>query len=83
MRNVGEKYRVTCRSSRARNFLTRHPLADIFRPPYPPIASQSISQDVPVARARVFQFTLPLLRGPAEAALYCAHSPNPLFPFQG
>ncbi len=29
-----------------------HPLADIFHPPCPPIASQSISRDVPFARAR-------------------------------
>jgi hypothetical protein len=36
------------------NFLTRPPTADTFHPPYPPIASQSISQDVPLARARVF-----------------------------
>jgi hypothetical protein len=31
-----------------------HPLADDFHPPYLPIASQSISRDVPLARARVF-----------------------------
>ena len=33
-------------------FSPAHPLADIFHPPYPPIASQSISRDVPSARAR-------------------------------
>ena len=33
-------------------FSPAHLLADIFHPPYPPIASQSISRDVPVARAR-------------------------------
>ena len=31
-----------------------HPLADVFHPPYPPIASQSISLDVPLAQARAF-----------------------------
>jgi len=35
-----------------RSHSTAHPLADIFHPPYPPIASQSISRDVPFARAR-------------------------------
>ena len=30
-------------------------------------------RDVPLARARAFQFSLPLSRGVAEAALYCAH----------
>jgi hypothetical protein len=45
----------------AHNFLT-HPLADIFHPPDPPIASQSISRDVPVARARAFRFTISLFR---------------------
>ena len=54
------------------SFLT-HALADIFHPPYPPIASQSISRDVPVARARAIQFSIPLLKEVAEAALYCAH----------
>ena len=38
----------------ARNFFTAHPLADIFHLPYPPIASQSISRDVPLTRARAF-----------------------------
>jgi len=39
----------------ARSFLTRpHPRADTFHPPYPPIAWQSISRDVPVALARAF-----------------------------
>jgi hypothetical protein len=35
-------------------FSPAHPLADIFYPPYPPIASQSISRDVPLARASTF-----------------------------
>ena len=48
-------------------------MADIFHPPDPPIAGQSISRDVPLARARAFQFSIPLFRGVAEAALYCAH----------
>ena len=51
----------------ARNFSPDHPLADIFYPPHPPIASQSISRDVPLARARASYFllcniTLALLR---------------------
>jgi hypothetical protein len=54
-------------------FSPAHPLADIFHPPYPPIASQSISRDVPLARASTFKFSTPLFRGVAEAALYCAH----------
>jgi hypothetical protein len=57
----------------ARNALTAHPLADIFHPPYPLIASQSISRDVPFARARAFRLLIPLVKGVAEAALYCAH----------
>jgi len=55
------------------NLSPSYPLADIFHPPYPPIASQSISRDVPLARARAFQFTLPLHSGVTKAALYCAH----------
>jgi hypothetical protein len=39
-------------------FSPAHPLADIFHPPYPPIASQSISRDVPLARARATCFLL-------------------------
>ena len=35
-------------------FSPTHPLADTFHPPYPPIASQSISRDVPLTRARAF-----------------------------
>jgi hypothetical protein len=35
-------------------FLPARPLADIFHPPYPPIAWRSISRDVPLARARAF-----------------------------
>ena len=59
-------------------FSPAHPLADIFHPPYPPIASQSISRDVPFTRARVLQFSIPLLEGVAEAALYCAHPSHQL-----
>ena len=41
-------------------FSPAHRLAYIFRLPYPAIASQSISRDVPLARARAFRFfTLP------------------------
>jgi len=54
-------------------FSPAHPLAGIFHPPYPPIASQSISRDVPVALARAFRSSSPLVKGVAEAALYCAH----------
>ena len=43
-------------------FSPAHPLADIFHPPCPPIASQSISRDVPLARARAVQFATPLFR---------------------
>ena len=42
-------------------------------PPYPPIASQSISRDVPVIRARALQFSKPVFRGVSEAARYCTH----------
>ncbi len=42
------------RSSIARNFLTRPPTGRYFHLPYPPMASQSISRDVPVARASTF-----------------------------
>jgi len=55
----------------ARSFLT-HPLADIVHPPYPTIASQSISRDVPGAQARPSD-SLYLFWGVAKAALYCAH----------
>jgi len=55
------------------SFSPAHPLADIFHPPYPPIALQSISLDVPLARARAFRFPIPPFRGVAKAALYCAH----------
>ena len=54
-------------------FSPSHPLADTFHPPYPPIASQSISPDVPLARARAFQLFFPPFWGVAKAALYCAH----------
>jgi hypothetical protein len=51
-----------------------------FTRPYPPIASQPIPLDVPLARARAFQFSIHLFKGVAEAALYCAHraTGNPL-----
>ena len=39
-------------------FSPAHSLADIIHPPYPPIASQSISRDVPLARARASCFLL-------------------------
>jgi len=39
-------------------FSPAHPRADIFHPPYPPIASQSISRDVPLAQARASCFLL-------------------------
>ena len=45
-------------SPTARNFLTR---------------PSTGTRDVPVARARAFRFFLPLLKGVAQAALYCAH----------
>lgn len=35
-------------------FSPAHALANIFHPPDPPIALQSIAQDVPLARARAF-----------------------------
>jgi hypothetical protein len=38
-------------------FSAAHPLADIFHPPYPPIASQSISRDVPLTPARALKFS--------------------------
>ena len=47
--------------------------AQLSHPPYPPIASQSISRDVPLAQARAFRFFIPLLKGVAKAALNCAH----------
>jgi hypothetical protein len=40
----------------ARVFLTLPPTGRYFYTPYPPIASQSISRDVPRARARAFRF---------------------------
>ena len=42
------------RSLIARDILTRPPTGKHFHPPYPPIASQSISRDVPVAQASPF-----------------------------
>ena len=43
-------------------FSPAHPPADISHPPNPPIALQSISRDVPLARARAFQFSSSLVR---------------------
>ena len=62
------------------SFSPANPLAEIFHPPDPPIASQSISRDVPLARARAFRSSSTLVKGVAKAALYCAqysHPPNP------
>ena len=56
-----------------------HPLADIFHPPYPPIASQSISRDVPLAQARALN-SLNLYWGVAKVALYCAHRTSTVSP---
>jgi len=55
------------------NFLTRPPTSRYLHPPYPPIASQSISRGMSLARAKTFQPSLPLAKGVAKAALYCAH----------
>ena len=59
-------------------FSPAHPLADIFHPPYPPIASQSISRDVLVARSRAFQLAKPRFREwprlPFTARIERAHS---------
>jgi hypothetical protein len=50
-------------------FSPAHPLADTFHPPYPPIASQSIPWDVPLAR-----------RGPSNP-LYLSLREWPRLPF--
>jgi hypothetical protein len=50
-------------------FSPAHPLADTFHPPYPPIASQSIPRDVPLAR-----------RGPSNP-LYLSLREWPRLPF--
>ena len=55
----GARGELLCRMLKKARLLT-HPLADIFHPPDPPIASQSISRDVPLARARASQFSLAL-----------------------
>jgi len=72
--------RRTSGCSKRLDFSPAHPLADIFHPPYPPIASQSISRDVPFALARAFRFLMPFLEGVAEAALYCAHRTIDMLP---
>ena len=48
-----ERVKPETRTLRAA-FLHAHSLASTFHPPYPPIASQSISRDMLLARARVF-----------------------------
>jgi hypothetical protein len=50
-----------------------HPLADIFHQPYPQNASQSISRDVPFARARSFWFSPLRPQGSSQTVLHCAH----------
>jgi hypothetical protein len=54
-------------------FSPAHPLADIFHPPDPSIASQSISRDVPLARVRAFRFSPLCPKGSSQTVLYCAH----------
>jgi hypothetical protein len=54
-------------------FSPAHPLADIFHPPYPPIASQSISRDVPLAQARAFLCFLLFPQGSRQTVHHCAH----------
>jgi hypothetical protein len=54
-------------------FSPYHPLADIFHPPYPPIASKSISRDVPFALARAFRFSPLCIQGGGQTILHCAH----------
>ncbi len=54
------------------SFSPAHLLADMFHPPCPPIASQSISRDVPLARARaLWLFTFSI--GGRQTVLHCAH----------
>jgi len=57
----------------ARNVLTRPPTGRYFHPSHPPIASQSISWDVPSAQARAFWVSPLRPRGSSQAALYCSH----------
>src|SRR6267143_1618130 len=57
----------------ARNVLTRPPTGRYFHPPYPPIASQSISRDVPFALARAFRFSPLCIQGGGQTVLHCAH----------
>ncbi len=54
-------------------FSPAHPLADIFHPPHPPIASQSIPRDVPLTRARTFKFSPLYPKGSSQTVLHCAH----------
>ena len=61
-------------------FSPTHPLANIFHPPHPPIASQSISRDVPLAQARGLQSSSPHLKGVAKAVLHCAHRTSTIDP---
>ena len=44
------------------------PLRATFSPAHP-----LARRDVPLARARAFRFSIPLCKGVAKAALYCAH----------
>ena len=65
---------LVCRNSFSAAFSSREgglfglPLRAAFSPAHP-----LARRDVPLARARAFQFSLPFFRGVAEAALYCAH----------
>jgi hypothetical protein len=51
------------------------PLRATFSPAHP-----LARRDVPLARARVVQFSIPLFEGVAEAALYCAHRTSTVSP---
>jgi hypothetical protein len=55
------------------NFLTRPPTGRYFSPALPPIASQSISRDVPLAQTRVFRFSPLCPKGSSQTVLHCAH----------
>jgi hypothetical protein len=52
----------------------------MFYPPCPPIASQSITRDEPLAPAKAFQFAKLLFKRVAKAALYCAHRTSTVSP---
>jgi len=57
-----------------------HPLAGMRHSPYSPIAAQSNFYDVPLALARAFRLSSPLVKGVAKAALYCAHRTSTVSP---